>query len=164
MCCTKEEKKNVFVRIMCVLCTGTCIPWYRVSWCTKRGAPNSGQKNVFGIEEYFDISPKNSGNGYNISIYRILRYRMIGDTKYDITIYRDVSCDTTPDHLETPGVNTNSTKTHYLVAVYSCFFRLCLCPHLGCVRQAFFAVLLLSISWTHHKTDRITSKQQPCAL
>ena len=116
---------------MCVLCTGTCIPWYRVSWCTKRGAPNSGQKNVFGIEEYFDISPKNSGNGYNISIYRILRYRMIGDTKYDITIYRDVSCDTTPDHLETPGVNTNSTKTHYLVAVYSCFFRLCLCPHLG---------------------------------
>ena len=131
MCCTKEEKKNVFVRIMCVLCTGTCIPWYRVSWCTKRGAPNSGQKNVFGIEEYFDISPKNSGNGYNISIYRILRYRMIGDTKYDITIYRDVSCDTTPDHLETPGVNTNSTKTHYLVAVYSCFFRLCLCPHLG---------------------------------
>ena len=27
--------------------------------------------------------------------------------------------------------NTNSTKTHHLVAVYSSFFRLCLCPHLG---------------------------------
>ena len=27
--------------------------------------------------------------------------------------------------------NTNSTKNHYLIAVYSCFFRLCLCLHLG---------------------------------
>ena len=30
-------------------------------------------------------------------------------------------------------------------------------------RLAFFAVFLLSISWTHHRTDR-TSKQQPCLL
>ena len=78
-----------------------------------------------------------------------------------IAIYLAISH--TPDPLEKPGTNPNSTKTHHLVAVYSCFFRLCLCPHLGCVRQAFFTVLLLSISWTHHKTDRITSKQQPWA-
>ena len=79
-----------------------------------------------------------------------------------IAIYLAISH--TPNHLETPGTNPNSTKTHHLVAVYSCFFRLCLGPHLGCVRPAFFVVLLLSISWTHHRTDRITSKQQPCPL
>ena len=36
-----------------------------------------GKKIVFGIEEYFDgiryldVSPKKSGHGYNVSIYRI---------------------------------------------------------------------------------------------
>ena len=98
--------------------------------------------------------------------YLDIRYLVIShDTGHDVTTHRYMPCDIshTPDHLETPSTNPNSTKTHHLVAVYSCFFRLCLCPHLGCVRQAFFTVLLLSISWTHHKTDRITSKQQPWA-
>ena len=83
----------------------------------------------------------------------------------DVTIYRDISCDIThPRSPRKPGANLNSRKTHHLVAVYSsCFFRLCLCPHLGYVRLAFFVVLLLSISWTHHRTDRITSKQHPVA-
>ena len=42
------------------------------AWCT------NWQQIVFGIENYFDgirylyISPKNSGYGYDISIYRIL--------------------------------------------------------------------------------------------
>ena len=57
-----------------------CVRAYRVSWCTKLGAPSGGQKMVFGIEEYLDgiryldISPKISGYGYDtsISIYRIL--------------------------------------------------------------------------------------------
>ena len=31
------------------------------------------------------------------------------------------------------------------------------------LRLAFFAAFLLSISWTHHRTDR-ASKQQPCLL
>ena len=55
---------------------------------------------------------------------------ILHDMAYDITIYRDISCDITPDHLETSG-KYNSTKTHHLFAVYSCFFWLCLCPPLG---------------------------------
>ena len=92
------------------------------------------------------------------------------DTGHDVTIYRDIPCDIT--HTRSPRntrhTNTNSTKTHHLLAVYSSFFfRLCLCPHLGCVRLAFFVVLLLSISWTHHRTDRISpanSNLVPCGL
>ena len=97
---------------------------------------SSGQKKMFGIEEYFDgiryldISSKNSGYGYNISIYRILWHRIIWDTpEYDITKYRDTSCDIKPDTSKHQA-NANLTKPCHLVAVYSWFFRLCLCPHL----------------------------------
>ena len=54
-----------------------------------------------------------------------------------IAIYLAISH--TPDHLETPGTKPNSTKTHHLVAVYSSFFRLCICPRLGCVRLDFLS-------------------------
>ena len=73
------------------------------------GAPNlvrlTGQTIVFTIEKYFDgiryldISPKNSGCGYNISIYRILLYRMIWDMISRYTSRYDI----TPDYLATPG-------------------------------------------------------------
>ena len=61
----EKRKKNVFLRVVYV-------------HTEYLGAPNSGQKNVFGIEEYFDgiryldSSPKNLGYGYKISMYRIL--------------------------------------------------------------------------------------------
>ena len=74
-------------------------------------------------------SPKNSGYGYDVQ-YLDISYLVIShDMGCDITTYRDISCDITPDHLETQ-VNTNSTKTHHLVVVYTCFFG-CLCPRLG---------------------------------
>ena len=44
-----------------------------------------------------------------------------------IVIYQAISHRITSKHQE----HTNSTKTHHLVAVYSCVVRLCLCPHLG---------------------------------
>ena len=44
-----------------------------------------------------------------------------------IAIYHAMSHQITSKHQ----ANTNSTKTHHLVAVYSCFFRLRLCPYLG---------------------------------
>ena len=44
-----------------------------------------------------------------------------------IPMYHSVSHRITSKHQ----ANANSTKTHHLVAVYSCFFRLCLRPHLG---------------------------------
>ena len=59
-------------------------------------------------------------------------------------------------------VNTNSTKTHHLVAVYSFFSALSLPSSWLVLDLAFLVVFLLSISWTHHRTDRTTSKQQPC--
>ena len=49
---------------------------------------------------------------------------------YDTTMHRDMLCDITPDHLQTPGKH-NSTKTYHLVVVCSYFCRLCLRPHLG---------------------------------
>ena len=44
-----------------------------------------------------------------------------------IAIFHAISHRITSKHQ----ANTNSTKTHHLVAVFSCFFKLCLCPHLG---------------------------------
>ena len=68
----------------------------------------------------------------------------------------------TPDNLETPGkykFNENPPPRCGLL-----FFLLCLPSSWLVFRLAFFFVLLLSISWTHHRTDRTTSKQQPCPL
>ena len=92
------------------------------------------------------------------------------DTGHDVTIYRDIPCDIT--HTRSPRntrhTNPNSTKTHHLVAVYSCFFRLCLCPHLRCVRVAFFcrssAVHQLDTSWDwpyHQQTATSSSPDSP---
>ena len=93
-----------------------------------------GKKIVFGIEEYFDgiryhdVSPKKSGHGYNVSIYRSFWYRMIWDMiSRHIATYHATSHRITSKHQ----VNTNSTKTHHLVAVYSCFFSALSLPHLG---------------------------------
>ena len=67
----------------------------------------TGQKLESGIEKcfdgihYLDISRKKSGYGYDISIMSCL---MIShDMGYDRTIYSNISCDFTPDHLETPA-------------------------------------------------------------
>ena len=49
---------------------------------------------------------------------------------YDITIYRDISYDITPEDLGTPGeykFHENPPPRCGLLL----FFRLCLCPHLG---------------------------------
>ena len=57
-----------------------------------------------------------------------------------------------PDHLETPGTKSKFNENPPpRCGLLSRFFRLCLCRHLGCVRLAFF-VVVLSISWTHHRT------------
>ena len=44
-----------------------------------------------------------------------------------IAIYHAISHRITSKHQ----ANTNSTKIHHFVVVYFCFFRLCLCPHIG---------------------------------
>ena len=82
------------------------------------------QSQKFGIWiQYLDIS------------YLVISH----DMGYDITKYRDISCNITPDHLETPQVNTNSTKTHHLVAVYFCFFGFVSALILACPRSGIFS-------------------------
>ena len=66
--------------------------------------------------------------------YLDMSYLVIShDMGYDIITYRDISCDITPDHLETSGkykFNENPPPRCGLLL----FFRLCLCPHgLSCV-------------------------------
>ena len=52
---------------------------------------------------------------------------MIWDmTSRYIAMYHAISHRITSKHQ----AHTNSTKTHHLGALYSCFVRLCLCPHL----------------------------------
>ena len=45
-----------------------------------------------------------------------------------------------------------------------CFGSLSLPSPCFVSRLAFFVVLLLPMSWTHYRTDRTTSKHQPCPL
>ena len=82
---------------------------------------------------------------------------------YDTNVYRDMLCDITPDHRKTPGkydFNENRPPC--------CGLRFalapCLCLSCFVSRLAFFVVLLLPMSWTHYRTDRTTSKHQPCPL
>ena len=91
---------------------------------------------MFGIEKYYDgirylhISPKHLGYGYDISIYRILLYRLTpGMMSRNIAICHAISHKHRINSKH--QANPNSTKTHHLVAVYSCFFPLYACPHLG---------------------------------
>ena len=80
---------------------------------------------------------------------------------YDITIYRDISCDITPDHLDTPGkYKFNENPPLRCSTLF--FFGFSLPSSWLVLGLEFFVVFQLSISWTHHGTDRTTSKQQRC--
>ena len=82
----------------------------------------------------------------------------------NITIYRDISCDITPDHPETPDKH-NFHKNPPPRCGLLCVLGFLSLPSSWLVfRLANFVVCLLSISWTHHRTDRTTSKQPPCPL
>ena len=133
-------------------------------------APNlehlTGQKIVFGIEKYFDgIRYLDQSQKIGIWIqYLDISYLVIThDMGYDITIYRDISGDITPDHLETPGTYKFYENPPPRCGLLLCCSALSLPSSWLVLRLAFFVDRLLSIGWTHHRTDR-TSKQQPCPL
>ena len=115
----------------------------------RRDAISRCQAQYFGIRiQYLDIS------------YLVISH----DMGYDITIYRDISCDITPDHLETPGkykFNENPPPRCGLLLFFS---ALSLPSSWLVLGLAFFVVFLLSISWPHHRTDHTTTKQQPRPL
>ena len=105
--------------------------------------------------------------GYDISIsilnieiwiqYLDISYFAIShDMGYDITMYHDISFYITPDYPETTGKQIRN-----LVAVSSLFWLSVSALFLVCLSFVlpFFVVLLLSISGTHHRTDRTTSKK-----
>ena len=109
-------------------------------------APNWA-KSCVGYREIFrrDTISRYQSQKFGIWI-RILWYRMIWDmiSRY-IAICRSISHRITSKH----EANTNSTRTHHLDAVYSCFFCFVSASSWLVLRLAFFVVLLLSISWTH---------------
>ena len=122
---------------------------------------------VFGIEKYFDgmrylhISPHNSGYGCDTSMYPNLLYHMIRDMiSPSIPIYNAISHRIT----QKPKARTTSTKPTTLLRSTFCFGFLSLPSSCLVSRLAFFVVRLLPIRWTHHRTDRTTSKHQPCPL
>ena len=134
---------------------------------TKLGAPNWAKNSV----RYREIFPWDTISPYQSQKIKIrIQYLDISylvmshDKGYDITIYRDVSCDITPNHLETPGkykFNENPPPRCGLLLFLS---TLSLPSSWLVLRFAFFVVLLLSTSWIHHTTDRTTSRQQPRPL
>ena len=77
-----------------------------------------------------------------------------------ITIYREISCDITPDHLETSGKYIFNEKPQPRCGLLSFFFGFVSDLILACPRSGIFVVFLLSISWTHHRTDSTPCKQQ----
>ena len=94
----------------------------------------TGRRIVFGIEKYFDgTRSRYQSQKFGIWIqYLDISYLVRShDTGYDITVNRDIWSDITPRITSEHQANTNSQETHHLVPVYSCFFRLCLCPRLG---------------------------------
>ena len=121
---------------------------------------------AFGIEQYFDgmryihVSPHNSGYGCDTSMYPNL-YDMIRDMiPPSIAICHARSHRTITKHQ----AKTTSTKPTTLLRPTFCFGTLSL-PFFSLVsRLGFLVVLLFIIRWTHHRTDRITSKHQPCPL
>ena len=109
----------------------------------------TGKRIVFGIgiyldgRRYLEICPNISGNGYNTSIPGMCISRDVG---YSITIYRDISCDITPDHLETPGKCKFNETLPPRCGLLLIFSALSLPSSSLVLRLAFFVVLLLSIS------------------
>ena len=84
------------------------------------------------------------------------------DMGYDVTICRDISCDITPDHPKAPSKNNFNENRPPRCGLR---FALTTLPS-SCLASclAYFVVLLLPIRWTHHMTDRTTSKHQHCLL
>ena len=110
---------------------------------------------------YLHISPHNSGYGCDTSL-DVSWLDVSHDTGCDITIYRDISCDITPDNPKAPGKNSLNKNRPPCCGLRFALAP-CLCPILAfSPAWPFFVVLLLPIRWTHHRTDCITSKHQPC--
>ena len=137
------------------------------SWCTKLGAPKWAKKSVRYREIYRrDTISRYQSQKFGMWIQLTSRYIVSCDIAWYGTWYPDIYRETMSHRITSKHqANTNSTKTHHLVAAFSFFFSALSLPSSSLVlRLAFLVVLLLSIRWTHHRTDRTASKQQRCPL
>ena len=82
--------------------------------------------------------------GVTPAIYN--RY-LVDDTR--TTIYRDISCDVTPNRVKIPGRNSVNENPPPCCGLLFVFGSLPLPSSWRVPRLAFF-VIMLSISWTHH--------------
>ena len=105
---------------------------FLLSWCTKPGAPNWAKNCVCYREIYRrDTISRDQSQKFGIWIQLISRYIVSCDIAWYGIWYHDRYRDTMSHRITSKHqANTKSTKTHHVVAVFSCFFRLCLCPHL----------------------------------
>ena len=120
-------------------------------------------RDIFRRMRYLHVSPHTSGYRCDTLMYPGLLYHMIWDTWYNITIYRDISCDITPVTPNHRARQLQRKRTTLLRPTF-CFGSLSLPSSCFVSRLAFFVVLLLPIRWTHRRTDRTTTKHQPCPL
>ena len=135
--------------------------------CTKIGAPKWAKKGA----RYREISRRDD---ISTSVPKIRdmdtisRYIVSCDITWYGIWYHEISRYIMQYHTGSPRNTTGKYKFNENPPPRCgllLFFRLCLCPNLGLSSVwHFFVVFLLSIRWTHHRTDRITSKQQPCPL
>ena len=99
--------------------------------------PYSVQFDVPSIIRYREIFRQDAMSTYQSPWFRIwMRYLAVSwlvishDMGYDITIYRDVSCDITPDHLKSPGEN-NFNENRPPCRCLRFDLGPCLCPPLA---------------------------------
>ena len=139
---------------------------------TKLGAPNWAKNSV----RYREIFPWDTISPYQSQKIKIrIQYLDISylvmshDKGYDITIYRDVSCDITPNHLETPGkykFNENPPPRCGLLLLFSAVSALILaCPPSGLLRRLSIVHQLdTSYDWPYQQTATLSPQDPACSL
>ena len=127
----------------------------------------TGQRIVLAVKNYIDgiryldISPKKSGYRYYYYLdisYLVISHDMGHDTTIHLAIRRQTGSTRNTRQLQIQRKLTASLRCSLV------FSALPLHSSWLLLRRVFAVVLLLSITWTHHRADRTTSKQQPRPL
>ena len=143
------------------------LPTITISLTLKLGAPNWAKNSV----RYREIVRRDTISRYQSQKFGIwIQYLDISNLVIshgmgcDITIYRDMSCDVTPDHLGTPCKYKFSENPPPRCGLLFFLLALSLPSSWLVLRLAFFVVLLCCALTGHIRADRTTSNQQPGPL
>ena len=135
-------------------------------WCPKLGETNSAKNSVRYREIFRPDTIYRCQSPKNRDVNTISQYIEYCDIAWYGIWYHDASRYVMRYHTGSPP-NTRQTQFNENIPPRCCLllFLSALSPPSSwlVLRLEFFVVLLLSINWTHHRTDR-TRKQQPCPL